>query len=239
MARPSGQAARAGQTTTPRVIPDPSSAPVPDGSTVLPVTILVQGGIASGKSTVGRMVAERAGEDGRFVDCDRIAHDALREPAVLAAVRESFGPAVFGPAGEVERRALAEVVFHDPAALARLEEIVHPRVIARVQELLQHESTPPGRPRRVVVLDAAVGDRMRVADYDLVLFVDAPLAARRVRAQQRSKWSEGELERREARQAPLEAKKRMAHYVVVNDGELEETVSHVERFWTELVQPRR
>jgi dephospho-CoA kinase len=202
-----------------------------------PVTILLQGGIASGKSTIARLLAARGG---RVLDCDRIAHEELAAPAVEAALREAFGPGVFGPDGRVDRRALGAVVFDDPAALRRLEALVHPRVRDRVQAALAAMAAPPGAPRAVAVIDAAVASKMKLIDqdYDLVVFVDVSPETRRRRAAERG-WPAGELERREARQEATEALRARADVVVENDGDLREAESHVERVWAERVEPRR
>lgn len=203
----------------------------------LPITILVQGGIASGKSTIARLIAARA--DGQFVDADKVAHEVLAEPEVLAALRAEFGAGVFDPGGRIDRKALGAIVFRDADALARLEALVHPRVVARIRALLEAARRPDGEPRAVVVIDAAVADKMKIADTDLTVFVDVSPETRRRRAVELRGWAPGELERREARQAPLAPKARAADYVVPNDGDLAEAESHVERIWTQHVDPRR
>lgn len=205
----------------------------------LPVTILIQGGIASGKSTISRLLVERGA---RALDCDRIAHEALETPAVEQQVRAAFGPAVFGPDGHVQRKALGEVVFNDPAALLRLEQLVHPLVRERVQEALRSMRAADGAPRQVAVIDAAVASKMRLlegdADYDVVLFVEVSPETRRRRAGERG-WAPGELERREARQESLAVLRDRADVVIPNDGDLREAERHVERVWSEFVEPRR
>lgn len=100
-----------------------------------PVVIGLTGPIGCGKSTVGAMLAELGGT---FIDADALVREvtAPGEPA-LAAIRDRFTAAVFDSAGGLDRAALAEVVFSDPAALADLEAIVHPPVRARVEALLE------------------------------------------------------------------------------------------------------
>lgn len=201
-----------------------------------PVTVLLQGGVASGKSTVARLLAARGAS---VLDCDRIAHEELRAPEVVAAVRADFGDGVVGDDGEVSRPALAARVFDDPAALRRLEALLHPRVAARVAAALEAAAAPPGAAREVVVIDAAVADKMQlVPRYDVTAFVAASAPARRARAATRG-WSDDELARREARQADLAEKRARADVVIENEGDLAETESHVERFWTDHVAPRR
>lgn len=205
-------------------------------ATRTPVVLLVQGGVASGKSTVTGLLVRHGAS---HLDCDRLAHEALGEPAVEAALRADFGPAIFDAAGRVSRPALGKIVFSDPAALRRLEALVHPRVRDRVREALAAERRPADQPRAVVVIDAAVASKMRLTErYDLTLFVKASLGVRRARAATRG-WEPGELERREAAQQPLDLAEQGADFVVPNEGDLQETETHVQRFWSELVQPLR
>lgn len=201
-----------------------------------PLLVLIQGGIASGKSTVSKLLAARGAE---FVDCDGIAHEALREPEVERAVRQRFGAGVFDQDGRVDRKRLGAIVFDDPAALRDLEALLHPRVGARVAELVADHHRPAAEPRAVLVIDAAVASKMRLVErWDLTIFVAASDEARRRRAATRG-WPPGELERREARQDPLAAAQGRADVVVPNDGDVQETERHVDRVWAELIGPRR
>jgi dephospho-CoA kinase len=104
------------------------------------------GGIGSGKSEVARLLAERGAV---IVDSDALARDAVAPGSPgLAEVVAAFGPDVIGPDGALDRPALGRVVFADPAARARLEAIVHPRVRA-----LADEAFAAAAPDAVVVND--------------------------------------------------------------------------------------
>ena len=211
---------------------------LPSVATRLPVTILLQGGIASGKSTVGKLLAARGA---RLLDCDKIAHEVLETPEVAREVAIAFGAGVLAASGRVDRKALGSIVFDAPDKLQHLERLVHPRVRDRVQEALHSMRTPEGEPRQVALIDAAVASKMKLVDgdYDLVVFVDVSLETRRRRALTRG-WAPGELDRREARQESLTVLRDRADVVVPNDADdLREAESHVERVWTEFVEPRR
>lgn len=90
------------------------------------------GPIGAGKSTVAAQLRELGA---RVLDADAIARDEQSRGTVgYSAIVQQFGTAVLGPDREIDRRALADVVFADPRRLAQLERILHPRVIARVLE---------------------------------------------------------------------------------------------------------
>lgn len=201
-----------------------------------PITIVLLGGIASGKSTVAGLLAQRGAV---VLDADRIAHEELQAPDVVAAVREAWGERVLTD-GRVDRRKLGDVVFQDPAELSRLEALLHPRVLRRIEARVGELSVPEGEARRVVVLDVPLASETAVArTADLRLFVEASVAVREQRARERRSWAEGELERRERRQLPVADKRAMADAVVRNDAGIPEAEGDVERFWSSLVEPRR
>jgi dephospho-CoA kinase len=190
----------------------------------------ILGAIGSGKSTVSRLLRDLGAS---VIDADHMAHQVLDEPEVIDAIRAAFGGDVLDAHGHVERRKLAARVFttDDPAALERLNAIVHPRVRQRIESEL-------ARARRdgtsVVVLDVPLLLESGLAGLcDRLLFVQAPQAARMRRLAERG-WSGGDLERREARQTALDDKRSRAHVVIENDGDvgaLERTLVPLYRSW--------
>src|SRR5215218_2373020 len=112
------------------------------------------GGVASGKSTVANMFRDLGAA---VLDADRAGHEILRMPAIRAAVGGRWGSTVVGPDGEIDRKAVAKIVFapppDGPRELAELERITHPeirkRLLAEAEQLAQ-----TGVP--VVILDAPV-----------------------------------------------------------------------------------
>lgn len=184
------------------------------------------------------MASLLAGRGATVLDADRMAHRELERPEVRGEVVRALGEGVRGPDGRIERRAVAEAVFGRPERLRALEAILHPRVLAAFEAEIERRRAPPGEPREVVVLDAPLlweaGGR---ALCDERLFVEASPETRARRARERG-WAEGEIERREARQVPLEEKRAAATYVIDNDGDLARTEEQVDRFWRERLAPR-
>ncbi len=200
------------------------------------LTIGLIGGIASGKSTVGRLLA---GEGAALIDADLLAHEALGEDAVRQALVERWGPHILSAEGQVNRRELATRVFgEDQAAVAErrfLEGLVHPRVRVRLREAVQRHAESGGQ---VAVLDVPLLlDVGWQEECDIVLMVDAPHEARLARAAQRG-WDAAELAHREAAQLPMSEKRRRADVVIENGGGLDELREKVQQFWTKKVAPR-
>ncbi|MCZ2812891.1 dephospho-CoA kinase [Modestobacter sp. VKM Ac-2979] len=188
------------------------------------------GGIGSGKSTVAALLAERGAV---VVDADRLAREVV-EPGTpgLTAIAEAFGPGVLTDDGALDRAALASVVFADPAARARLDAIVHPRVRARAAELAA--AAPPGS---VVVQDVPLlVETGQAGSFDLVLVVETEPETRVGRLVGRG-LSAADARARIASQATDEQRRAVADVVLRNDGPPEELAAQVQRFWSERVEP--
>lgn len=177
------------------------------------MVIGVTGGIGAGKSTVARLLA---GEKGLVIDADKVGHEALCRPEILALVAREFGSGVLNPDGSVNRRALGDLVFHSPGKRAVLERMVHPWIRERLAEELSRGRTGGQYP--LVVLDAPLlfegGWNKHV---DTIIHVDAPLEDRLARVRERG-WDEEMLKLRESAQIPLTDKRSMSDHVLNNSG---------------------
>jgi dephospho-CoA kinase len=133
---------------------------------------------------------------------------------VRAALRERYGDRVFG-AGEVDRRALGEIVFADPQELAWLEGLLHPRTTARTEAWLEELSELPEPPELAVDEVPLLYETEAEGRFDAVVVITAPREVRESRVGER-------LDEREERLLPDEEKARRADFAYVNDGSLEE-----------------
>lgn len=167
-----------------------------------PLLIGITGPIGCGKSTVAEMLAELGGT---VIDADLLARRATDpgRPA-LARIRARFGDDVFEASGELDRAALAKVVFEDAAALADLERIVHPEVRRMVEELLDEASSEDAP---FVVIEAIkLVEGGLAARCDQVWLVECAPATQRARLAARG-VSADDAERRLAAQGPDLAKR--------------------------------
>ncbi|SFD54235.1 dephospho-CoA kinase [Klenkia taihuensis] len=189
------------------------------------------GGIGSGKSTVSALLVERGAV---LVDADVLAREVVAPGTPgLAAVVEAFGEGVLTPGGELDRPALAAVVFADPAQRARLDGVVHPLVRARAAELVAQAPQDA-----VVVQDVPLlVETGQAGSYDLVVVVQASLPVRLERLVQRG-MTEEDARARIAGQATDEQRAAVADVLLHNDGTREELAAQVEAFWAERVAGR-
>ena len=196
-----------------------------------PVLIGLIGGVASGKSTVARLLAQHGA---LWLDCDQMAHDVLKLPEVIAAVEAEFSDRVIDANGLVDRKQLAALVFgDDDASIARrrrLEQILHPRIRARCEQQI----ADAGQRYPAIIIDAPLlleagwGERC-----DHVVLVEAPLEQRQRLAASRG-WSPDELSKRERSQLSLADKRRHATDTIDNSGSLVELEQQVQQFWQQV-----
>lgn len=192
----------------------------------------ILGGVASGKSTVSRMLAQRGAA---VLDADETAHRVLKLPRVKAALREEFGDRILDDTGEVSRDKLGAEVFDEPDKLEKLNELVHPVIIGQMEEDLQ-QLQQRGEVS-LIVLDAALlmekGLDRRLCDA--LLFVDADFETRAARARENRGWSADEVRRREKAQIAPEEKKEKADFVVDNSGSRKALQGAIDRVWNQIV----
>jgi dephospho-CoA kinase len=173
------------------------------------------GGIGAGKSTaLGAF--ERLGA--ATLSTDQVVHELYETPEVQAAVAERFGPSV-GSGGVVDRSALAERAFSTPEDRVWLEELLWPRVEARMVSWRQQleQLSPP--PRVAVVEVPLLFESGMEGAFDATVAI---VADERVRGDRASSRNHSALDERAARQLSQQEKAARATYVVRNDGAVEE-----------------
>jgi dephospho-CoA kinase len=183
-----------------------------------PTAVLgLTGGIACGKSTVAEVFRARGVE---VIDADAIAREVTQpgEPALEALVRE-FGPGILAPDGTLDRKGLGARVFGDPAAVAKLNAITHPAILARTgKRLADAQRAGLGW---VVYEAALILENRAEAGLSGLVVVLCPAEAQRARLISRSGLSPIEAEQRIAAQTSDEVRRAKATWVLDNDGDVE------------------
>jgi len=188
----------------------------------------VTGGIGSGKSEVARVLA---GCGAVLVDADEVAREVVAPGSRgLAEVLAVFGEDMSRPDGSLDRERLGQAVFADPSLRRRLNDIVHPLIAQRTAQLIA--AVPPDA---VVVHDVPLLVENDLVDrYDLVVVVEAPVAARVARLAARAGLTENDALQRMAAQADDASRREVADVVIINDGTLEGLHAQSRQLWDEL-----
>lgn len=186
------------------------------------------GGIGAGKSAVSELLAARGA---LIVDADAAAREVVaRGTPGLAAVVEAFGPGVLRPDGELDRPAVAAIVFDDPEALAKLNSIVHPLVGERMNAIAASAG-----PDDVVVYDIPLlAENQLTRAYDLVVVVDVPVEVALDRLVQQRGMPEDDVRARMSHQASREERRAIADVVIDNSGDRAALEEQVDRLWADL-----
>lgn len=185
------------------------------------------GGIASGKSTAAKILAELGAE---VIDADQLARDVVRpgEPAYRAIVA-AFGTGVLNEDGTINRAALGAIVFADPAARRRLESITHP-AIARLAENSLAELRRRGTRLAVymapLLIEAGITGRV---DEVWVVYVDSDTQVRRL--MQRDGLSEADALQRISSQMSMKEKRKLARVVIDNRGTKADLARTIRETW--------
>ena len=192
------------------------------------ILVGLTGGIGAGKSTVSARLAARGAV---IVDADKIARD-LQSPGspVLASMAERFGDHIIGEDGELDRAAVAEIVFNDKEALKDLNGIVHPAM----QDEIQRQIDAQRDTDKVVVLDfPLLGENPREGLVATIV-VDIPTDVAVERLVEQRGMDETDARARINSQISREERRERATHVIDNSGSLEALEAQLDELWAEL-----
>lgn len=192
------------------------------------MNIGLTGGIASGKSTVSRLLVERGA---LLVDADRIAREiVLPGSPALDQIADRFGADMLLPDGSLDRKRLGNVVFSDAGKRKELEEITHPAI--RQEMITQMRRLEEEHPQSLVVVDVPLLYESGLTDrFEEIVVVYVPQAIQLERLMRRDGLNEAEASERLLSQWDIEKKRELADYVIDNSKGMEETRQQVEQFW--------
>ena len=187
------------------------------------------GGIGSGKSTVARLLERRGAA---VIDADQLAREAVAKGTPgFDRVVEAFGRGVVAPNGELDRSALANRIFSDPAQKAALEAIVHPEVARRFSDQVESFRATD---RIVVYVTPLLVELGLAPAFDVVVVVTASPHLRVSRVASDRGLSPDEVRGRLAVQATDEQRAEVADVLIDNDGSLADLAPQVDRLWGDL-----
>jgi dephospho-CoA kinase len=201
----------------------------------MPLLVGVTGGIGSGKSTVCAMLRQLGCE---LFEADRAAKQMqLDDPEVISGIQALFGTGVYrrDDSGRlsIDRQAIAAVVFSDPEKLDALNRLIHPKV-REAFRLAIERCVREGKP--ILCKEAAILFESGMAhELDRIVVVVADNDLRVERAVARGVGSHEEVRRRMQAQWPQEKLVEQAHYVIVNDGTLQELEVRVRQLYQSLL----
>src|SRR5712671_3278966 len=194
------------------------------------ILIGLTGNIASGKSEVARMLADRGAT---LIDADVLAREAVRpETQALKDIVKRWGKDILKKDGSLDRAALRQIVFADQNELDALNRIVHPGV-TRLRDREIARARERGDPIVVCVIPLLF-ERNIVEEFDAIILVDAPRPLRLERLVATRGLEETEAMNMIASQMPAELKRARADFVIENDGSLDKLERDVDALWSSL-----
>jgi len=191
----------------------------------------IAGGIGSGKSFIARLFGEMGC---CVIHADDQIRAAYADPDIVKTLRQWWGSSIFRPDGEIDRRAIAGRIFSDDSERERLEKLLHPWVAVQRDRMMEKALENPNL--KAFVWDTPLLFEAGLAsECDALVFVEAPQELRFNRVQQTRGWEPAEIIRREKLQWPLDKKKKLAHYVVVNTADAVTSRSQVREILSRIL----
>jgi len=189
------------------------------------------GGLASGKSFVGRALSDLGC---LLIQADMLGRQVLEQGGeTYEAVVKTFGNQIVDPDGRINRRRLAKIVFSDPEQLAKLNALVHPRVKERERDLVAEFARE--HPDGIAVTEAAIlVETGSYKDYDRLIVAVCRPEQQIERSMERDGVSREEVLNRLSRQMPLEEKVKHADFIIDTSGTKEDTLQQVRTVYESL-----
>jgi dephospho-CoA kinase len=201
------------------------------------IVIGLTGNIGSGKSTVARRLASLGA---KIIDADQVARQAvLPGAACLEEIVRAFGRGILNDQGELDRKKMGDVVFADPGARTRLNNIIHPWITKEINREItmfkKHPELLDGA--GVLVVDAPLLIEIGMQhDVDEVWVVRIDLKKQLQRLARRDGLTPEDVMNRLDAQLPQEEKLKYAHRIIDNSGEPDATIKQINQHWADLMK---
>ena len=197
------------------------------------IVIGLTGNIGSGKSCVANMFKQLGA---KIIDADLVARSIVQPGEIAwAEIIEEFGDEILNNNKTINRKKLGNIVFSNKEKIQKLNNITHPRIIARIKELInRYKEEASG----VVIIEAALivekGGLKNLIDYLIVVRTEDNLQLNRII--KRDNISKKEAISRIKSQMPVFEKAKYADFLIENSGTIEETRRQVEEIWAKLIK---
>ncbi len=196
------------------------------------------GGIGSGKSTVAQKLVDKGA---KLIDADQIVRD-LQAPGapVFVAMVERWGAKIVGDDGNLNRAAVADIVFGDTDELDALNGIVHPSVVTKIADLMKEfaDADAASGSNTVVINDIPLlvnkdgkSERPEYDRFKGIIVVDVPVEVAVARLVEFRGFEKSDAEARIASQASREQRKAVADFVVDNSGTMDDLDPQIDTCW--------
>jgi len=192
------------------------------------LTIGLTGGIGSGKSTVTKVLAELGAP---IIDADKVGH-AIYEPdgPAYADMIAAFGEGILAPDRTIDRKKLGPIVFADPSALKRLNSIVHPKMFARMREMVA--AMRAAGERKPIVIEAAILIEANWQPlFDEIWLVVTSREQVLARIERDRGLAREQIEARIRTQLPDAERRKHATTAITNEGTVEDLQAKVKDLW--------
>ncbi len=198
-----------------------------------PITIIgITGGIGSGKSTVADMFGELGAE---VLNADKLCHQLIKTETVKNKILETWPDIIDDNTGMIARKKLAELVFSNTENVKKLNNILHPLVIAQIEQRINELKN-----NSIVVIDAALIEESELSHIcNFTVFVDTEKELRVERCTTDRNWDIKEIDKRERYQIDTRIKKVNADAIIYNDKSKEETKEQARKLWVKFINPEK
>lgn len=199
------------------------------------IVIGLTGNIGSGKSTVSHRLKDLGAQ---IIDADQVARQAvLPGTPALREIADRFGPEVLDNTGSLDRKKMGSIVFTNPPAMEKLNNITHPKIKAEINRQIELSKKEKKSGPSVLVVDAALLIEVGLeknADEIWVVKIDRDKQVERLVA--RDGLTPEEALNRIAAQLPQDEKLKFATRVIDNSGDKNETIKQVDRHWKDMMK---
>lgn len=199
------------------------------------IVIGLTGGIASGKSAVSEILAELGAV---VIDADKIGHETFRPGSdAWREVVAAFGSGILGENKEIDRSKLADIVFHNPEALERLNSIMHPLMHRTVEQRIE---ALRGQGVEVVILEAALLIEARWTDLVAQVWVVVASDSEVIdRLRDQKGFTEEQAKARLGAQMPVAQRSKYADVVIENNSDIDSLRKSIEGLWQKFRFPEK